>query len=100
MGKSPEEVLSLYWSRKRSLDPRLGKMLELQVAYDGNMVVPLPEMGQAEKPLVANLIASGLDQYAQRVASTLPDVYCPPARPGEFDVHTLRAQDRRDAIRS
>jgi hypothetical protein len=98
--RSSEEILSLYWARKRGLDPRLGKMLELQTAYQGDMSVPLPEMGQAEKPLIANLIASGLDQYAQRIASTLPDVWCPPAREGDFDVHTRRAADRRHAIKS
>lgn len=100
MPRTTEDILNLYWDRKRDMDPRLSKMLELQMAYKGDMTVPLPEMGQAEKPLVANLIASGLDQYAMRIASTLPDVWCPPARKGDFNIHTERAQQRRDAIRS
>jgi hypothetical protein len=99
MALNVEQILALYWARKRAMDPRLGKLLELQTAYQGDMSVPLPEMGQAEKPLVANLIASGLDQYAMRIASVMPDVYCPPTREGEFKEHTRHAQDRRDAIK-
>ena len=56
-------------------------MRNLRDYYNGDVIVPLPELNADEQSAVANLLAQGLDQTAMRIASTRPDVYCPPTDP-------------------
>jgi len=72
------------------------QMRRARDAYNGDIVIPLPELDRAEEPAVPNLIAVGLDQTAQRIASVLPDVYYPPLRPG-FKGSEEKARTRRQA---
>ena len=58
------------------------KRLEVLKQYNGETIVPLPELDSTRKPGVANLLALGLDQFSQRIASVLPDVTYPSLRPG------------------
>lgn len=99
MPPTAETIVSYYWDRKRAQDPRVAKLLELKDAVEGNIVIPLPERSKAEKPLNPNLVANSVYGLAQRISSTMPDVDCPPARHGDFDVHLKRAQQRVQAIR-
>lgn len=92
-----EQIVNLYQSRKKAHAPRQAQMEEVRRAYNGNMTIPLPELDATEKPMVANLIAQGVDQTAMRIVSTMPNVTCPPMRPG-FDRHEDNADDRRKAI--
>lgn len=92
-----EAIINLYTQRKRALDPRIARMAELRSAYEGDIAVPLPDLGKTEKPMVANLIAQGLDQVSMRIASTMPDVRCLPLRPG-IQLSEAKADDRRAAI--
>lgn len=55
---------------------------EVTATYNGDLVIPLPEMDRNEKRAVPNLLSIGLDQTAMRINSVLPDVFCPPQRPG------------------
>ncbi len=82
VGKSLDEIVSLYNERKNDLGPTLDRMRQLRNAYNGEMVIPLPEMDRQEQVAVANLIANGLDQSAMRIASTTPSVYFPPVEYG------------------
>jgi hypothetical protein len=72
----------------------LAKMREIKAAYEGDIVIPLPELDQANKPAVANLLNQGLDQMSMRVASVSPDVYYPPLKPG-IDKSEKNARQRR-----
>jgi|TARA_B100000073_G_scaffold158187_1_gene130608 hypothetical protein len=56
-------------------------MRNLRDYYNGDVIVPLPEINSDEQSAVANLLAQGLDQTAMRIASTRPDIYCPPTNP-------------------
>lgn len=96
---SDEEVVNLYYDRKQRAAPRLAIMHDFDSAYAGETQLPLPELSRSEKPMVANLLATGLDQTAMRVASTLPDPVFPPLRPG-FDNNEQRARDRHDVVLS
>lgn len=49
--------------------------------YDGDTIIALPEMERSERPAIANLQKTGIDQTARLIASTLPTVYFPPVRP-------------------
>jgi hypothetical protein len=53
-------------------------MRRIRAAYNGDIIVPLPELDAHEQSSVANLLAQGLDQTAMRIASVLPDVIMPP----------------------
>jgi hypothetical protein len=72
------------------------KRIEVLEQYNGETMVPLPELDQQSKPSVANLLAMGLDQFAQRIASVLPDVNYPSLRPG-FDTWDEKARMSRMA---
>jgi hypothetical protein len=82
MGKSAEQIVTLYRQRKTAKGPLLARMEDVRRHYNGDVVVPLPELDRAERPAVANLLAQGLDQSAMRMASVMPDVNYPPDRPG------------------
>lgn len=97
MAATAEQIVSLFHARRRAMQGRLARMNEVKAAYEGDTQLPLPELAKNEKPLVANLIAQGVDQTANRIVSTMPNVTCPPMRPG-FDVHETNSEDRRNAL--
>ena len=94
--RTPEEIKEILQEREESWAPVMAKRMELRDAYNGDIDVPLPELDRNEKVAVANLIAQGLDQIAMRVASTVPDVFSPPLRPG-IDKSEKLARLRRHA---
>lgn len=97
MPTSVETVVNLYTERRNALAPVHNRMRELQAAVNGDMDLPLPELDRNERPMVANLIAQGLDQNAMRVASTLPDVRFPALRDG-IKASEEKARKRRLAV--
>ena len=74
-----EEIVDLYYSRKNAHSGIKDRMSHIRDHYNGDVVVPLPEIDSTESAAVANLLAQGLDQTAMRVASVLPDIVCPPS---------------------
>lgn len=76
--KTVEEILGLYTTRTRGSLEIKSRMRNLRSYYNGDVIVPLPEINADEKSAVANLLAQGLDQTAMRIASTSPDIFCPP----------------------
>jgi len=86
--KTVEEIISIYTARVRVNDSAKQKMREIRDFYNGDVIVPLPELDTDERSAVANLLSQGLDQTAMRIASTSPDIYCPPT-----DSRTKKARD-------
>jgi hypothetical protein len=78
----PEAIVSLYYQRRQRRQPMMDKRMKVLEQYNGETLVPLPELDQQTKPAVANLLGLGLDQFAQRIASVLPDIDYPSLRPG------------------
>tara|TARA_R100000808_G_scaffold4752_2_gene15043 strand:+ start:2187 stop:3986 length:1800 start_codon:yes stop_codon:yes gene_type:complete len=76
--KSAEEIVELLREREANSEPGLARMRRIRSAYNGDIVVPLPELDDHEQTAVANLLAQGLDQTAMRIASVLPDIIMPP----------------------
>jgi len=95
--KTVDEIVSIYASRSQLADGAKERMRVLRDYYNGDVIVPLPELDSDEQSAVANLLAQGLDQTAMRIASTSPDIFCPPV-----DTKTKRARDnskiRRQAL--
>jgi len=95
-GPSKEKIVELLGERRNAQSGVLENMRLLRDAYNGDIVVPLPEMDRNEQVAVANLISTGLDQSAMRIASTTPDVYYPPVKPGD-NASEKRARTRKRA---
>ena len=58
-GPSVEKISELLTERKRVQSVVLQNMRMLRDAYNGDIVVPLPEMDRNEQVAVANLISTG-----------------------------------------
>lgn len=69
---SADDVCSLYQERRKVYSTLHSGMRNVKDIYDGNAVVPLPDMAEDEKAGVPNLLAQGVDQMAGRIASSMP----------------------------
>lgn len=98
MSTSCEDIFARYRERMSEQSPVLAQMREIRAAYNADMVVPLPELDETEKPAVANLVATGTDQLGMRVASVLPDVYFPSENPGRREADRRAATARRATL--
>jgi hypothetical protein len=90
---SVEDIVGMLQERKQAQSPLLQNMARLRDAYNGDIIVPLPEMDRSEQAAVANLISTGLDQSAMRISSVMPNLYFPPVKPGD------RASEKRSSVR-
>ena len=79
--KPAERIIELLRERESNQGPAIERMRRIRSAYDGDIIVPLPELDDFESASVANLVAQGLDQTAMRISSTMPDIICPPSDP-------------------
>lgn len=95
MTTSCEDILGRYNERKAAHGKVAARMREVRDAYNGDVVVPLPELERNERSAVANLTAMGLDQIGARIGSVTPDVMYPVARNGKTELD--RTRDRRRA---
>ena len=95
--RTAEEIVSLYRQRVKERSPYINRMDDVRRHYNGDVVVPLPELDDMEKPAVANLVAQGIEQFSMRVASVMPDVSFPALRPG-IQASEDKAYDRRMAV--
>ena len=76
--KTAEEIVDLYYTRSSNHAGVKERMRHIRDHYNGDVIVPLPEIDSTESSSVANLLAQGLDQTAMRIASVTPDIVCPP----------------------
>lgn len=97
MSTSGEQILSLWRERKSAMGTMFARMDEIRKLYNGDLVLPLPEMDKVEKAAVANLVQQGIDQLGARISSVKPDVDCPSENPGQ-PLADKRARQRRLAI--
>ena len=74
MSKPVDEIVGLLRQRESKTEPAMARMRAIRDAYNGDVVVPLPELDENEQVAVANLLCQGLDQTAMRIASVMPDV--------------------------
>lgn len=77
MARTIEEIAAIITARKRSMGLPHEAMRDAMKRYEGDLVVALPEMDRTEKPLVANLVAEGIDQTGMRCADLLPNMTWP-----------------------
>ena len=94
--KAAAQIVTLLQQRRRDRGALFGRMEEIRRHYNGDIIVPLPELDDMEKPAIPNLISMGIDQFAMRVASVMPDIQYMPTRPG-IQLSENKARDRRMA---
>lgn len=92
--KASGQIVNLYNKRIMERSGLFRRMKEIRDHYNGDVLVPLPELDDAERPAIPNLIAQAIDQFAMRVSSVVPDINYPSLRPG-IQLHDNRARDRR-----
>lgn len=95
--KSCEEIIALWHERRSAMGSMFSKMEEIRRLYNGDLILPLPQVDRVEKAAVANLVQQGIDQLGARIASVRPDVTCPSISPGQ-PLADKRAGMRRKAI--
>jgi len=78
-----EDIVEEYRSRKDGRGPIFEAMKRARDHFNGDIVIPLPDLDESEKPAVANIVTQGLDQTAMRVASVLPSLHFPAVQPGK-----------------
>ncbi len=80
--RSPEQIVVLYRDRSRAEGARLSRMREVRDQYNGDIVVPLSGVTASDRPAVQNMVKLGVNQYAQRAASVLPEIVVDTLGPG------------------
>jgi hypothetical protein len=80
--RTADDIAALYHDRKTRMAGRHARMQRVSDVYNGRTELPLPELRVDEKAAVPNLVQQGTDQMARRAASVLPNILCPPLRPG------------------
>lgn len=94
--RSPEDIRELWTIRQKSAAPWMSRVREVRDAYNGDVVLPVPELQESERAAVANLVSVGLDQTAQRIGSTMPDARFAAVKPTK--TAEKNAQIKRKAV--
>jgi hypothetical protein len=94
--RSNEDIVSLYLERRRSLIGLHTQMAKIRAIYTGDVQVALPDMDANKDPSVPNLLQTGVDQMAARVASVMPEVWFSPAKDNRPE--NRKASTRRKVI--
>jgi len=83
--RSFEEIIHLVQQMQREQSPVLQKMRDVLDRYDGDWVLPVPEVKQEPNmpPLTPALIAEAVDNMAMRAASVRPIVTVPALNPAK-----------------
>lgn len=97
-GKSVEDIVGMYAQRRTERGSFFEQCRRISAAYNNEIVLPVPEQALRETPAVANLISSGIDQHAMRIASVLPDVQSPPVKIGDRASETRADKRKRASI--
>ena len=92
--KDPRQIMALYHHRKKDRGKWIQGAEKIRRSYNGELMVPLPELDTNETAGIANLVMVGIDQRATRVASQMPDIAVPPLRPGIARSEDLARQRR------
>ena len=80
--KDIQEIHNLDLERRKRRTPLNEQSMMVKKSYYGEIVLATPQLDRSDKPFVANLLYSGGEQRAMRVASTMPDIQYPSLRPG------------------
>lgn len=98
MTRTAEQIVALHTHRRSSQAKTLQTGELLRRVYNGEHIIPLPELERSERNQVANIIQTGIDAHAQRVASVLPVLRFPPVK--QSKAAQKLADDRRQTVQA
>lgn len=75
--RTAEDIIDLYRERRRDNTELHRQMATIQAVYKGEVQIPLPDMDTIEQSYVPNLLQTGVDQMAGRIASVTPEIVFP-----------------------
>lgn len=81
MAYSTEDIVGMVERRRRDRGPIIEAMRRIKDAYNGELVLPMPEVDREEDPAVPNIILDGIDGLSSRIASVYPRVDVVPESP-------------------
>jgi hypothetical protein len=81
-GPTVEQIVAWAEQRAQSQGLWIAQMRKFKDVYNGDIILPMPEVDASEEVAVANILMQGLDQLAGRVTSATPNLFYPPLRPG------------------
>lgn len=93
MTRTASEITNLWITRRSAAAPVINAGMVIRQICNGDYPLPLPELEKTEKAATGNLILSGVEQYATRIAGTIPNIVCPPLKANKASID--RANDRR-----
>ena len=78
-----EMIRTIILALQAQQGPMIAKMIEVQTRYDGDYVIPLPDVKNEPKlpQLTPALVGEAVDQIALRAASVHPMLHCPAINP-------------------
>lgn len=91
-------IVSLFQDRKKHWGRVHAAGALIKQVYNGELELVLPDLETTTRAAVANLIMTGVDQHAMRIASVMPNIVCPPLKSG--NAARNRADNRRMALQS
>lgn len=95
--EAARQLAEEFESRKRQRGPRLATLERVNLHYNGEYSVPLPELDEEERPAIANMIYIGIETHATRIASVQANIKFASLHPG-YNAPDERARDRRKAV--
>lgn len=88
-----DTILTTWKLRQNARSPQLQVMAQIRDLYNGDLIVPLPELDKNERSAVANFVNTGIEKTSQKIADLTPNLWFPPVQPGN------KASEKRAAIR-
>jgi hypothetical protein len=98
MRRSAEQIVATYTDRKATCGQVHAAGQAIRKVYNGEWEVALPDLEENERASVSNKVLTGLDQHAQRIASVMPIIDCPPLKTG--NAAQGRAKKRKDTLQA
>ena len=65
-------IAECYHTRREARQPDINRCMQVARHYDGDVIVPLPELNEYEKSMAVNLLGPGLDALGMAAAVRTP----------------------------
>jgi hypothetical protein len=89
VSKSAEEIAVLFEDRKNAMGEDIDRMRHIQAVMNNEIVLPIAELTEEQKPAVANLASQGMNQLARRIASVTSMHHFPSLDPAKKKANDL-----------
>ena len=96
--RTPDDIVDLYMERRRDQTGLHQQMKHIRDVYTGDVEIPLPDMDRVSQSYVPNLLQTGIDQMAGRIASVTPQILFPTVNGNSNRKNERLAETRRRVV--